>query len=134
MLRRLGDARTIALGLVLFGLGDSLLVFQFLPAVVIGIFIAGLGLPWVIVGFATAIQQRTPAALQGRVYSAADAAVGMPQTLSIALGAGLSAFVDYRILVAVVAVVVVGTGLYLYTRTAEHALPATRATAGEPAR
>jgi len=134
LLRRLGDARTIALGLVLFGVGDGLLALQLLPAVLVGVFIAGTGVTWAVVGFGTAIQQRTPAALQGRVYSAADAAVGTPQTISIALGAGLSAFVDYRILVAVMAVVVIGTGLYLYTCGAEHALTATRAPIiGEPA-
>jgi len=117
-LRKLGDARAIALGLALFALGDGLLVRQELAVVLLGIVIAGAGLPWIVVGFGTALQRRTPAHLQGRVYSAADTMVSTPQTVSIALGAGLSAIVDYRILVAIMAVVVAAGAAYLYIRQA----------------
>jgi len=121
MMRKIGDARTIALGLALFALGDGLLIAQNLAVVLAGILVAGAGLPWIVVGFGTALQRRTPAHLQGRVYSAADTLVGTPQTLSIAVGAGLSTLVDYRILVAVMAVVVAGSAAYLYTRRVEAA-------------
>jgi len=122
MMRKIGDARTIALGLALFALGDGLLIAQNLAVVLAGILVAGAGLPWIVVGFGTALQRRTPAHLQGRVYSAADTLVGTPQTLSIALGAGLSTLVDYRILVAVMAVVVAGCAAYLYARRVEATL------------
>ncbi len=118
-LRRIGDARTIALGLALFALGDGLLVGQALAPVIAGFLIAGAGLPWVVVGFGTALQRRTPAPLQGRVYSAADTVVGTPQTVSIALGAALSTLLDYRILVAILAVVATGCAVFLFTRRIE---------------
>jgi zinc transporter ZupT len=64
----------------------------------------------------TAIQRRTPGALQGRAYAAVDSLTGTPQTVSIAVGAGLSTFLDYRVLLAVLAAVMAGAGLYLLTR------------------
>jgi len=70
----------------------------------------------VVIGFGTALQRRTSAPLQGRVYSAADTMVGTPQTVSIALGAALSTLLDYRILVAILAVVATGCAVFLFTR------------------
>jgi hypothetical protein len=65
------------------------------------------------VAFGTAIQLRTPADLQGRVYSAADMILGTPQTLSIALGAALITVVDYRILIVAMGVVAGGCGVFM---------------------
>lgn len=98
------------------GVGDLLLVVSSLPSVALGITIAGIGIPWAVVGLGTAVQRRTPADLQGRVYSAADTIVGTPQTLSIAVGAGLSTLVDYRVLLVIMAAVTTGCALYLITR------------------
>jgi predicted MFS family arabinose efflux permease len=103
LLRRVGDARLVGLGLVLFAVGDAFLVAHSLALVVLGIVIAGTGLPWAIVAWGTAIQLRSPAHLQGRVYSTADMALSVPQTVSLALGAALSTVVDYRLLVLVMA-------------------------------
>jgi MFS family permease len=118
-LRRLGDAWLVGLGLVVFAVGDSALVSSSLPLVVAGFFVAGVSVAWIIVGFGTAIQLRTPARLQGRVASAAETLVSGPQTLSIAIGAMLTAVVDYRLLVVVMAVVVTACAAYLLTRGPE---------------
>jgi MFS family permease len=106
LLRRIGDARLVGLGLVGFALGDLTFVSSSLPLVLLGFAVAGLGVSWAIVAFVTALQLRSPLAIQGRVSGAADTVIGLPQTLSIALGAGLSTVVDYRILVLVMAIVV----------------------------
>jgi MFS family permease len=106
LLRRVGDARLVGLGLVLFAVGDGFFVAHSLALVVLGIVIAGVGVPWAIVAFGTAIQLRSPAHLQGRVYSAADMALSLPQTISLALGAALSTVVDYRILVLAMSVAI----------------------------
>ena len=45
-----------------------------------------------------------------------EVCVGAPQTLSIALGALLVAFVDYRLLLLVEAAVVAAAGAWLLTR------------------
>ncbi len=68
------------------------------------------------IAFVTAVQLRTPLAIQGRVTAAADLSIGLPQTLSIAVGAGLSTVVDYRILVLVMGLVVAAPALWLVRR------------------
>ncbi|HEY0493902.1 MAG TPA: hypothetical protein VGD57_10610 [Candidatus Dormibacteraeota bacterium] len=92
-----------------------LLTRNLLP-VLVGFAIAGCGLSCAVVGFATAIQLRTPSTLQGRAYSAADMMVGTPQTISIAVGAVLSTVVNYLLLLSVMAALIVFCGLYLVTR------------------
>ncbi|MBV9282753.1 MAG: MFS transporter, partial [Chloroflexi bacterium] len=124
MMRRVGDGRIVGLGLGLFGCTCALLTIASLPVVLASVVVAGAGLPWAIVGFGTAIQRRSPAHLQGRVYSAADTMVSVPQTISIGLGAGLSALVDFRILLGIMPVVLAGTAWYLLTRRFAEDLPA----------
>jgi MFS family permease len=113
LIRSAGDARTVAIGILLFGFGDAFFLVPNVAAVMVGIVIAGAGLSFAVVGFGTAIQLRTPGELQGRVYSAADTVVGTPQTVSIALGAAIVALVDYRVSIAAMAVVCALCGGYL---------------------
>jgi MFS family permease len=129
MLRRFGDGWLVALGMALFAVGELTFISTSLPLVLAGVAVAGAGIAWFIVGFATAIQLRTPARLQGRVASAADMLVSTPQTVSIALGAALISRVDYRLLVVIEAVVTALCGVYLATRRIR---PAELATAPAP--
>ena len=69
-------------------------------------------------------------ALQGRVYSAFDTLIGLPQTISIAVGAGLIAIVDYRLLLIFSAVMGVIAAVYLLTREEQRSVPPE--VAGEP--
>ena len=118
-LRRFGDVRLVGIGMALFALGDGTFATHSLALVSVGFGVAGFGLAWLIVGWATSIQVRTPQRLQGRVASAADTMISTPQTISIALGASLIGVVDYRVLVAIMAVVLVGCATYLLTRGPE---------------
>jgi MFS family permease len=118
-LRRFGDVRLVGIGMALFALGDLSFVSSNLGLVIAGFAVAGFGLAWLIVGFTTSVQLRTPARLQGRVASAADVMVSTPQTVSIALGAALVSVIDYRILVVVMAVVITTCATYLLTRGPE---------------
>jgi MFS family permease len=115
-IRRLGDARVTAAGIGLFAIGDAGLASAVLPVVMLGIMVAGFGIAWLVVAFVTAVQRRTPAALQGRAFSAADAMVSVPQTISIAAGAALSLVLDYRILVAVMSTVTLSAAVWLAVR------------------
>jgi MFS family permease len=124
MLRRAGDLRIVGLGLGIFGIGDLLLIVPSLPIVLLGFTIAGVGIMWAIVGFTTALQVRTPLAIQGRVSAAADISLNLAQTISIAAGAALSTVVDYRILFVAMAVVVVASAVYLVTRREQTPAPA----------
>jgi MFS family permease len=124
VVRRLGDVRSVGVGLGLFGVGDLLLVVHSLPIVLVGFFVAGIGIVWAIVAFTTALQTRTPLAIQGRVSAAADISLSIAQTMSIATGAALSTVVDYRVLLVAMAAVVVASAAYLATRGEAQAAPA----------
>ena len=121
VMRRVGDVRLVGCGMALFALGGISFVSHSLALVLAGVSVAGAGLAWLIVGYATAIQLRTPLRLQGRVLSASDMIVSTPQTVSIALGAVLVSLFDYRLLVGVMALVVVACSAYLLTREPEAA-------------
>ena len=116
VVRRLGEVKAVGLGLALFGICAALLALPSLAVVLVAFPIAGVGLSWLIVGFSTAVQTRTPLAIQGRVSAAADISLSVAQTVSIATGAALSTAVDYRILLLTMAVVVVASAAYLVTR------------------
>ena len=118
-LRRFGDLRLVGIGMLAFAAGDGTFASSNLPLVCAGFIVAGFGVAWLIVGFMTAIQLRTPHHLQGRVASAADTMISTPQTVSIALGAALVSVVDYRLLVAVMAAVICGCAAFLLTRGPE---------------
>jgi MFS family permease len=119
MLRRLGEVRVVGVGLALFAVADLCLVVPSIGVVLAAAPVAGVGVSWAIVGFSTALQTRTPLAIQGRVSAAADLTLSLAQTTSIATGALLSTLVDYRILFAVMAAVVLCCAGYLVTRQRE---------------
>jgi MFS family permease len=116
VLRRIGDGWTVALGLCLIAVAELGMATGTLPGVVIGVVIGGIGVPLLIVGFATSIQLRTPPQMQGRVAAAADAIVSTPQTISVAIGAALVVAVDYRLLLLISAVTVAVAAGYLGSR------------------
>ena len=105
MMRRLGDIRLAGLGLALFGLGDCLWLFPRVQVVLPATAVAGLGIVWAVVALGTAYQTRSPMQVQGRVAAAANMLLSVPQTISIAVGAALVVLIDYRIEIAVMAVV-----------------------------
>lgn len=113
MVRRVGDVRIVGIGVAGFALGDLLFLVPNLVTVFVGFFIAGFAVTWAIVAFMTALQTRTPLPLQGRVSAAADLALTVPQTLSIAVGAALSTLVPYQALIVAMAVVTALAALYL---------------------
>jgi MFS family permease len=131
VIRRLGELGTIALGVVGFGVAFGGLAY---PNMVLGfvcVVIAGLSIPLALVAFNTLMQRVTEGRLMGRVSTAAEAAIGVPQALSVALGAGLAAFVDYRILYLFMALVQFGAAAYLWVARALSA-PVDVATAPAP--
>jgi uncharacterized membrane protein YfcA len=114
--RRVGELRTVGIGLSLFGACGTLLAVPSLAVVLLGFIVAGVGIVWAIVGFNTALQTRTPLAIQGRVSAASEISLTVAQTTSIATGAALSTIVDYRILLVAMSAVVIASSVYLVTR------------------
>src|SRR5262249_29657411 len=90
-----------------------------LAVVAVAFAVAGVGVVWLIVGFTTALQTRTPLAIQGRVSAAADISLSVAQAVSIATGAALSTAVDYQVLLLVMRGVVALSAGYLLTRREE---------------
>ncbi|WP_327002600.1 hypothetical protein OHA72_47035 [Dactylosporangium sp. NBC_01737] len=84
-----------------------------------GVGLFGVSLPWIVVGFTTLLQRVTPAHLQGRVYAAASTMITVPQTISIARGAGLVTALGYRILLTTAAVVTALASGYLLRPSAD---------------
>jgi MFS family permease len=125
VMRRVGEVRLVGMGLALFAVADLCLIAPSLGVVLVAGPIAGVGVAWAIVGFSTALQTRTPLAIQGRVSAAADLTLSIAQTTSIATGAILSTVVDYRILFVVMAAVVLASAGYLLTRREPTPAPAT---------
>jgi MFS family permease len=113
---RHGEVRAAGFGMTIFALGALLMADGTLAVVLAGKVLFGLGLPWIVVAMLTLLQRETPHHLQGRAYAAAELAIGAPQTLSIALGAGLVALVDYRVVLLVQAATVGLVGLSLLNR------------------
>lgn len=80
ILRRTNEGALFGFACLLFAAASLLLTLQWLPGVVAGILVVGACLPWILVALYTLLQRRTPMELQGRVYSAFDTLIGVPQT------------------------------------------------------
>jgi MFS family permease len=113
LVRRIGERWLIAAGLLVMGVASLLEIPPSLAAVLPGLVLFGLSLPWVIVGLTTLVQRSTPPELQGRVYAAADALITTPQTISIAVGAMLVGIAGYQVLLGAMAACNALAGAYL---------------------
>jgi MFS family permease len=129
LIRRIGESWLVGVAMLVAAIGAALCIPPLLPVVITGVVLLGMAIPWLVVGFMTLLQRRTPAELQGRAYAAADALVTTPQTISIALGAALIGVAGYRTLLVVMAVVTVGAAGYLLSRPEQR-----RGAVTEPAR
>jgi MFS family permease len=119
----LGEGAVTGMGLVIGAIGSPLLALQSFAGVFLGVMLFGIGLPWIIVGTNTLVQRATPAHLQGRVAAAVGTMLGVPQVVSIALGAVLIGVIDYRVLVLLMAAVLTAAGIYLLTREEQRGGP-----------
>jgi Na+/melibiose symporter-like transporter len=116
LVRRLGGAHAAATGMLLIATGAGLLAVPATGVVLAGMAILGSGVPALVVALFTTLQRSTPAHLQGRAFAAVDVLLSTPQTVSIALGAGLAAVIDYRLLIVAMVAVVLAAAGYLLTR------------------
>lgn len=118
LLRRLSPAAAQGMGLGIVGLAALLMTVDYLgivllPFAVIGVFCAGVGIPWMVVATMTTRQRATPARLQGRVGAAMNVAMTVPQLISLATGAALALILDYRILIIAAGVIMLGCAVSL---------------------
>ncbi|HWB38509.1 MAG TPA: MFS transporter [Rugosimonospora sp.] len=119
LIRALGEARTTGCGVFSVAAGLGLAVA--LPSV--GVFLAamlltGAALGLVMVAFGTAQQLYTPGRLTGRVAAAMGTLLTLAQTVSIAAGAVLVSYVDWRVMLGLPALTALACGLVLTGRPA----------------
>ncbi|MWC00053.1 MFS transporter [Agromyces seonyuensis] len=109
---RLGESRTVAIGVAVLGVGLLSLLggWQRFVPVVVGLPVAsaaiGLAVTWAIVAYVTVRQRSTPARLQGRTAAASNVLLNVPQTIAMVAGTALILAVDYRLLVVVTGAVI----------------------------
>jgi MFS family permease len=128
LLKRLGTARVIGLGLAVFALAAAAYRTHSLVLVLTAAVGDGIALIWLVVALTTAAQRYTPPQLQGRVTAAWTMLILTPQTISIAAGAALISFVDYRSMLLVIMAVIGACALFLLIRpAAEPTAPAAAA-------
>ncbi|HEX7189712.1 MAG TPA: MFS transporter, partial [Actinomycetes bacterium] len=119
VIRRTGELRPIPWAFAALALGILLCTSGSLPVVVTGVLIFGGGLPVLLVCLTTTIQRRTPAALQGRAFTAYELFTGVPQLLSILGGAIAVSLIDYRIPLLVMACGIAAAAVYSALRLRE---------------
>jgi Na+/melibiose symporter-like transporter len=116
IMRRLSESMLAALGIAAAAIGYLLLIPPYLPAVLPGCALVGASLPWIIVGVFTLLQRRTPPALMGRTEAAFGVMYSVPQTIAIALGAGLITVLGYQLMLVIIVALMGLAAVYLFTR------------------
>lgn len=111
LIRRLGEARTLGVGLIAWAVASLVYAVPSVPVACTALAIFGIAVLLYAVALATAGQRFTPPRLQGRVGSARSMLTNLSQTLSIATGAALIGTVDYRLLLLVIAAVATAAAL-----------------------
>jgi hypothetical protein len=96
LMRRIGEYSTACIGYLLNGVGLAISAMATLTSAIAGMFLLGVGLPMILVAMLTLVQRRTPAELQGRALSAADAVITTPLALATAVGAAIISTVGFR--------------------------------------
>lgn len=132
LLRRAREGRLMGIAMLIAASGAVLQIPALLPIVLLGELLFGAAIPWLIISLITLSQRLTPPDLQGRVYAAAETLITTPQTISIALGAGLITLTGYRPLLAAMATIFTLTATYLLTHPKPQASHQPRAIAAEP--
>ncbi|MDG4862812.1 MFS transporter [Streptomyces sp. T-3] len=98
LLRRVPEGLFAAAGVGLLALGIGGRVLPYDAAALAGSAVIGVGLPCVLIAALTAVQRETPDAVLGRTAATANALIFAPNAVALALGAGLVAVVDVRVL------------------------------------
>ncbi|WP_406098152.1 MFS transporter [Streptomyces sp. NBC_01013] len=115
LLRRLPERVFTASGIAVFALAVSLRALPYDTVALVACGLIGAGLPCVLIAAMTAVQRETPDAVLGRTAAAAGTLMMAPNAVALALGAGLVALVDVRVLLPLVGAVALFTAASLIT-------------------
>lgn len=120
LMRRSSERAFAAAGLALFAVGVLARLVPYLPVVLGGSLLIGLGLPCPLIATLTAVQREVPDALLGRVAAGANTLMYAPTGLALLLGTAMVAVFDYRVQTALsgALALVVAAALAMTGRTA----------------
>ena len=128
----LGKRADVRAGLLLMAVGALARTVAWLPAVLVSGFVTGVGLAWTVIAVATLVQQRTPAAVLGRVSATAMSIVFGAVPLGLAVGAALVAHLSFTAIYVIITVVTTAAAVWARggraRRFTAHQTPAWRAT------
>jgi Major Facilitator Superfamily len=113
LIRQRGEFATASLGFALVAVGLVGDAVALLPTAVAGSFLAGLGLPILLVAYLTLLQRRTSNDMQGRAIAAAESMIDVPFAASIGVGALIISVVSFRAIYVVDAAVFAVVALVL---------------------
>jgi len=121
VVRRVGEVAGCVAGLVVAAL--SILVMaaaqQFWLVLAMAV-VMGAALPMLTVAFMTLMQRRTPQALMGRVSTAVEVVMGVPQAISLAVGSLLVVILSYRTILAIMGAVTLVASAYIVAMLRHH--------------
>ncbi|MFF3260537.1 MFS transporter [Streptomyces sp. NPDC002932] len=116
LLRRLPERVFSAAGIALFGMAVGLRAVPYDAVALLACGLIGAGLPCVLIAAMTAVQRETPDALLGRTAATAGTLMFAPNAVALALGAGLVAVVDVRVLLPLVGAVALAAAILVAGR------------------
>ncbi|MFE9297114.1 MFS transporter [Streptomyces niveus] len=116
LMRRVPERLFAAGGIALFAAAVGLRALPYDAVVLASAVAVGIGLPCVLIVALTAVQRETPDAVLGRTAATANTLIYVPNAVSLALGAGLIAFVDITLLLPLTGVIglLTAAGLAFY--------------------
>ena len=114
VIRRLGEPRALVAGLVVLAAGlGGVAASVTIPQLFVATAVLGAGIPLLIVAYNTLLQKQTPGHLMGRVSTSTEVLTTTPQALSIATGALLVTFLDWRLILLAMVVGTLAAAGYL---------------------
>ena len=117
IVRRWSEAGSVAIGLGLLATSFVVIGASTVPAALLGaVVLLGYSIPVLFVAYTTLVQRRTPQRLMGRVGTALEVVLGVPQAISLAVGAALVAVLDYRVIFGLMGAVTLFGAVYLVAR------------------
>ncbi|MFE9818273.1 MFS transporter [Streptomyces sp. NPDC005773] len=115
LLRRMPERVFAAAGITVFAVAVGLRALPYDTVALTACALIGVGLPCVLIAAMTAAQRETPDAVLGRTSATAATLMMAPNAVALALGAGLLALVDVRVLLPLVGAVALLTAAWLLT-------------------
>ncbi|MFJ8849678.1 MFS transporter [Streptomyces sp. NPDC102437] len=113
LLRRLPERVFTAAGIALFAVAVGARALPYDAVALAASAAVGLGLPCVLIAAMTAVQRETPPSVLGRTAATANTLLMVPNAVALALGAGLIALVDIRVLLPLVGAAALATAALL---------------------